>query len=83
MSRPVLFLAACALFLTADSLARPGPIASPPCRFTLERGVQPAPADDGDEIWVLTCHRGAAAVPAVHNVSLRRSVPPSPALVGG
>jgi hypothetical protein len=83
MSSPGLFLAVCALFLTADSLARPSPIASPPCRFTLERGVQPEPADDADEIWVLTCHRGEAAAPAVHNVSLRRAVLPSPAPAGG
>jgi hypothetical protein len=72
-----LFLAVCTLFLAADGLARPvadaAPAPQPECRFTLERGVQSAAADDADETWVLTCHRGEAPQsPVTHAVSLRR-----------
>ena len=77
MPSPGLFLAVCTLFLAADGLVRPtadaAPAPQPECRFTLERSVEPVTADDDEETWVLTCHRGEAPQSAAsHAVSLRR-----------
>jgi len=77
MPSPGLFLAVCTLFLAADGLVRPAadaaPAPQPECRFTLERSVQPVAADDAEETWVLTCHRGEVPqLPVSHAVSLRR-----------
>jgi hypothetical protein len=59
-------LSICAVLLMTGGLGHPSVVAEattpvPPCKFTLERGIQPASADDADETWVLTCHHGDAA----------------------